>query len=273
MLDGAEAASELSVFGATVRESSAEGDCRRLTLAVQQEVAVVPGQFLGVRVSNAESSDPLLMRPLSVADWLGEDRLLQLIVKPVGRGTRYLCRLQPGATIDCLGPLGNGFPLHKLQKGKAAWIVGGGIGMAPLLYLARVLAEKDMPPVTFLGAAGERQFFALEEFSSYSTSLHLATDDGSAGFKGVVTQLVRQHLELAGRPGVMYCCGPDGMLLQLAEISQGQKWTAYGSLEEYMACGVGACLGCAVPAASGGGYLQVCSDGPVFNLREVLLHD
>jgi len=261
----------LQTFSAVVRDSSAEGHCRRLTLALQKDVAFAPGQFVGVRVSPPGSSDPLLLRPLSVADWRSKNRVLQLIVKPVGRGTRFLCEIGAGATLDCLGPLGNGFPIN--HEGSLPWIVGGGIGAAPLLYLARVLAVSGTPPVTFLAAAEDVQLISRDEFAVYSSSLHVATEDGSAGFEGLVTELLRRHTEQPPYPDVLYCCGPKPMMSEIADISLSHQWKAYGSFEEHMACGVGACLGCAILAAEGDRYLHVCSDGPVFDLQEVQLDE
>ncbi len=275
MLEGEECreatGTNASSFTAKLVSNVSDGDSRRLTFSVVDEnIFPKPGQFFGLEVFGPCSSDPLLRRPISVAGWDDTLNHLEFVVRPVGRGTKYLCNLEVDSDIDCLGPLGKPFPLP--DEDEDIWIVGGGIGAAPLIYLIDVMASSDFSPVVFLGAAEAEHLIGREQFSAMSSTLHLMTDDGSAGEKGLVTEPVSKYLHDGKIPDVIYCCGPEPMLAEMAELTDSIKVPVYMSLEEFMACGVGACLGCAVPASNGDSYpryLRVCRDGPVFELGEV----
>ncbi len=218
--------------------------------------SVRPGQFVMVRV--ADDFDPLLRRPLSIHDRQGER--IALLFKVVGRGTARLAKVQPGEEIDVFGPLGRPFPP---VEGRVV-LVGGGMGLAPLLFLAK---ESD-PETTRLrlGAAGVGDLPGLDDFEALGLPLQVFTEDGSLGVEGLVTQGLAG--ELAERPATIMACGPEPMLRATAKIAARAGVECWVSLEARMACGLGACLGCVVEAADGS-RPRVCADGPVFEARRI----
>jgi len=218
---------------------------------------VAPGQFLNVRVTDGD--DPLLRRPISVADVSGGR--LRLVFRVVGRGTARLSRLRPADQLDLLGPLGR--PAPALRRSDVL-LVGGGIGAAPLLLLCRRLAEKNRVRV-LLGAREKEQLILLREFRSLGCPVKVATDDGSYGHHGLVTELAEAGLENAKRP-VVVACGPKPMLADL--LKRLDPVPVWGFVEERMGCGTGICYCCALPRKDGG-YVRFCQDGPVVLLNEV----
>lgn len=218
-----------------------------IKMTVARSGEVLPGQFFMLR---AWDRDPLLSRPISTGDADAESLTFYLLEK--GRGTRRIGMLQPGETLSVQGPLGNPFPI---VEGKIA-LVGGGIGIAPLVYLSHQLPA---PPDVYLGFQSDP--YALDDFRA--ASLHVATEDGSVGHRGFVTAL----LDPAAYDAV-YACGPTPMLSVLQRQCAG-KTRLILSLEAHMACATGACLGCSVPSKDG--YVRVCKDGPVFEATEVML--
>jgi len=217
------------------------------------------GQFVMVRVKADPGYDPLLRRPLSIHDRQG--KVISLLVKVVGRGTAWLADLGVDDSLDLLGPLGRPFPSLNGPK----ILVGGGMGVAPLLFLAREAGGGNDLRLR-LGAATATELLAMEEFEGLGLVPDLYTEDGSAGAKGLVTKGLAQ--ELGRWPGIVFACGPPEMLRAVAEIARESGVQAYLSLEAHMGCGLGACLGCAV-RKSGGGYARVCTEGPVFEATEV----
>jgi len=242
-------------------------DICRLTMAAPEiATAAEPGQFVMVRLPG-EGQDPLLRRPFSIHQV--NDTTVQILLKVVGRVTRQLAALQPGEKIDLLGPLGRGFRLDPLPAG--ACLVGGGIGAAPLRLLARQLGRR-LPAekiVVLLGARNRIEVTALAEtFAELGCQVQIATDDGSAGHHGLVGDLLTALA--TPEPMTVYACGPHPMLAGVAGICRQKQWRCQVSLETMMACGVAACLGCAVaPADPAAGYLHVCKEGPVFEAGEV----
>lgn len=206
-----------------------------------------PGQFYMLR---AWEREPLLSRPISVGR--AEDGRLTFYYLIKGKGTRIFSELQAGDEILLFGPLGQGFPE---ESGNIA-LVGGGIGIAPLIELSHRLADAPDVYTGFLDAP-----YALDDFRA--GTLSVATDSGRHGHKGFVTELFEPEPY-----DVVYACGPTPMLSALKKLCEG-KTKLYVSLEAHMACGVGACLGCSV--ASGDTYVRVCKDGPVFPAGEVAL--
>jgi len=242
------------------------GDIVRLALlapAVSQ--AATPGQFVMVR--SAVALDPLLRRPFSVCRVNG-DGTLEILVKVIGQGTRGLAALKVGDQVDLLGPLGHGFVMP--DHGRAC-LVGGGIGAAPLLFLAQKLGER-LPASdiqVLLGARTGAEAMALAlPFRDLGLPVQLATDDGTAGHHGLVGELLAA-LTSGAFPTQVYACGPHPMLAAVARISTDRGWPCQVSTEAIMACGLGACLGCAVPRNGGRGYLHVCKQGPVFEAGEL----
>jgi dihydroorotate dehydrogenase electron transfer subunit len=226
-----------------------------------------PGQFVNVRVIDAV--EPLLRRPFSIHGVKASR--VRIIYQILGKGTQILASRKPGEFLDIIGPLGNGFdyPLvsGKLKKTKPI-LVAGGMGVAPLVFLAEKL--KSNPPLVLLGARTKEQLICLKEFKSLGCPVKVATDDGSGGFKGKVTDLLQSILPSASDPrtAIIYACGPHPMLKSVARCADENKISTQLSLEEHMACGVGACLGCAVLTKNG--YKSVCKDGPVFSGQEII---
>lgn len=224
-----------------------------------------PGQFVMVRV--ADGYDPLLRRPFSIHR-VGRDGALQILFKVVGRGTDCLAQLRIGEKVEILGPLGSGF---RLQAQGEACLVGGGMGIAPLLFLADWSVRLGMSVKrtrVILGARNRQELEPfVEDFQKLGLEVLAATDDGSLGHHGLVTDIVRQ-LQL-GADGTVYSCGPKPMLTALSLLCHSLAVPCQVSMETIMACGMGACLGCAVPIRAGG-YAHVCSDGPVFDAEELL---
>ena len=217
------------------------------------------GQFVLLKV--CQGFDPLLLRPFSFHDVQSES--YDLVYQVVGRGTSILSTKSIGDVMDSIGPLGNGF---KFVQGESV-LVAGGIGVAPLLLLARSLARRKMKTVLVYGAKTAASMVCKEGFDSVGVSVKLATEDGSTGFKGTCVELLEPLLK-SSNVNAVYACGPTAMLREVAKLCKDHNTTCQISVEERMACGVGACKGCSI-SRTDGGYLTVCKDGPVFDAREV----
>jgi dihydroorotate dehydrogenase electron transfer subunit len=227
--------------------------------------SAVPGQFVMLRVR--KGVDPLLRRPFSVCGVQGD--LFQILYRVVGRGTEILSReVRKGDRIPVLGPLGRGFRLPS-ERGTSL-LVAGGIGIAPLLFLAS--AQGGRPFRLMAGFGSGPEIIPVEEISSVPLDVDISTDDGSAGHAGLVTDLLEGWLrrESEEKPFI-YTCGPKPMLRKIASIAAGLGLRCQASLESAMACGLGACQGCAVKSAPGEGrpYYHVCKDGPVFDIHQM----
>ncbi|WP_456387029.1 dihydroorotate dehydrogenase electron transfer subunit [Desulfolithobacter sp.] len=221
-----------------------------------------PGQFVMVRIS--PTYDPLLRRPLSIHD-VAADGTVRLLFKVVGQGTRLLAGMRPGDYLDMVGPLGRGFTL---ERNEPFCLVGGGMGIAPLYFLARRLqrVNSHTGSTVLLGGRTGSELYVLEkEFLRLGCQVYCATDDGSYGHHGFVTELLDELL-----PGVerVYVCGPFPMMRIAAMKCLARGVACEVSLETHMACGLGACLGCTMKG-SDGSYTHVCKDGPVFPAKKV----
>jgi dihydroorotate dehydrogenase electron transfer subunit len=234
-------------------------------LALQAE----PGQFLHFKIG--ENSDPLLRRPISIADVDHAQGTVTLLYRVVGRGTEILSHLPVEAHIDVMGPLGKGFSLDDNRKNVLA--VAGGIGVAPLVYLTRVLISRGAYVQVLLGAANSHHLLGRNRLQQLGAQVNCATEDGSVGQKGRVTSLISDAL--AGRKyDFYYACGPMGMLQAMQQLGETQGMEGELSLEAHMACGISACLGCAHPIKRPDlTYAKVCLDGPVFSAREVVFDE
>ena len=224
-----------------------------------------PGQFVMLRIGSGY--DPLLRRPFSICGAEGD--LILVLYDVVGRGTAILKTMAAGDRVTVLGPLGNGFVSH--MDDHVPLLVAGGIGIAPLLYLAHGMTKR---PYRLL--AGFRSAPAVIDAASTvggHLNVSVATDDGTAGHYGPVTDLLEAQLSEGGSHGrsfVVYACGPKAMLRKVAAMTLKRKISCDVSLEAYMACGLGACQGCAVRAAARGRtYYHVCQDGPVFPVQAI----
>ncbi len=222
-----------------------------------------PGQFVNIRIS--DTGGPLLRRPVSIHGV--KSGRVKIIYEVVGTGTRMLSAKKPGESLDLIGPLGRGFDYTCVKKPAAGKyiLVAGGMGVAPLVFLAEKL--KSRKPVVLIGARSKDKIICCQEFKSLGCLVRVATDDGSLGFKGKVTELLKEILQGEKIAGV-FSCGPHPMLKAVARIAGENKICAQLSLEEHMACGIGACLGCVV--ATRHGYRSVCKDGPVFFSEELI---
>lgn len=237
-------------------------------IAPQVALQCEPGQFLQVRTN--ENKDPLLRRPISIYDADKERGTITLLYKAVGRGTHLLSKIKAQEYLDIMGPLGKGFSLPKTICKTV--LVGGGVGIAPLLYLARRLKDLHCEVTVLYGAGSSKELIAAQRFENLPVELKAATMDGSDGFKGLVTDLLKEHIN-AEEVDIIYTCGPEIMMAAVADIAAQYKIWGECSLEENMACAVGACLGCARKLKiSDIGYVKVCKDGPVFNMQEVQLY-
>jgi len=213
----------------------------------------LPGQFVNIRVNTG--TDPLLRRPFSIFDYT--DRGMEIVVRIVGKGTSLLAGALPGE-MDVLGPLGKGFTI---EKNKKVLLVGGGVGNAPLMYLARTLKDNGCD-VTFLyGARSKEYIYLAERFKSASSRFVVVTDDGSEGEKGFVTDAAEKLLA-ADKFDRVYTCGPTAMMRALWEKVK-NKAPLEISVENYFGCGVGLCVGCTVQTSCG--FQRACMEGPVFD--------
>jgi len=236
-----------------------------------------PGQFVMVKVRDA--IDPLLRRPFGIfdmgsltADYTGGSAqpFLEMLYRVVGKGTAMLSVLHHGDHLDILGPLGKGFQLGDPSEEKI--LVGGGVGLAPLYFLAKALVSTSRVRL-FIGGKTKEDILCVTEFDRLGVETYVATDDGTLGSRSLVTDELERYLADSKCRMDMYACGPMPMLRAVAEISRRLQVSCQVSLEAYMACGMGACLGCVVKGHDHSDnfpdYRCVCKDGPVFDFREL----
>ncbi|HGJ65405.1 TPA: dihydroorotate dehydrogenase electron transfer subunit [bacterium] len=227
---------------------------------------IIPGQFIQIRLNNI-SNDPLLCRPFAV--YQTDNDNMDILFKLVGKGTRLLSQKVAGDELMIIGPLGNGFPID--NSFKTALLVAGGMGIAGLHLLINRLKDRNV--IVLLGACSEDMLLGADDLVSLGVCVLTATEDGSCGYKGMVSQLLEEVLseeKLKFGGCRIYSCGPMPMLKAVAEIANNNGVKAYVSLEEKMACGLGACMGCAIEIKSDSKkYKLVCKDGPVFDAQEI----
>ena len=221
----------------------------------------VPGQFYMLEVS--KGMDPLLKRAFSLFRRTPEG--IQILYRIKGKGTSLLRDLKEGTAITLLGPLGNGYPLPSADQ--SPLVIAGGIGIASVFSLVEKLSKKAF---VFYGARIEEELFMSDALEKVYRELVVCTDDGSCGVKGTVVDVVRDFIQRHDdlHLPVIYACGPNVMLREIARTAAANRIKAYVSLEEHMACGIGACLGCVVKTRSG--YKRVCKEGPVFDAKEIV---
>lgn len=250
---------------AIVAHQKSGPDWYRLTLQAPTIAPLVEaGQFVQVRVHPRGwvGSDPLLRRPLSVCT-VDRDELT-LIYRVVGRGSLLLSQRRVGEEISLLGPLGRPFPRATGERGPL-FLVGGGLGIPPLALAAAQTSGR--PRTAILGAKSISYLAGAEEVSAAGIPVLVATEDGSSGTKGRVTDLLVKHLS----PGdEVWACGPDAMLVAVSALCAYTEARCWLSIERPMACGFGVCIGCTVPRSQGG-FAKTCVDGPVFSSTEVNL--
>ena len=242
--------------------------------APQIALSAKAGQFVHIRCS--EGVDPLLRRPFSISAIDREAGTISIIYEIRGRGTKILSHYSVGQALDVLGPLGNWFSLGKLKSESRAILIGGGIGAPPMAALTQALAEKGLSQVkVILGAATKDKLCPEELFMKTGAEVFLATDDGTRGHHGFVTELLPQLISEKPDKFFVFACGPKGMLKAVGDFCLQRNISCQLSLEEIMACGVGACQGCACKVSSEDGfdYVRVCTEGPVFEAGEVVFDD
>jgi dihydroorotate dehydrogenase electron transfer subunit len=224
---------------------------------------ILPGQFLHLLLG--EGSNHMLRRPISIAGVDKQASTITIIFKLLGEGTNTLAKAALGDQLDALGPCGQGYPVNDLQLEKAL-LVGGGIGVPPLYYLAQCLKQKGVHVTMVAGFQTKAHVFYEKQFQLLG-NYYLATDDGSAGVRGFVTDIISaEKLDF----DQYFTCGPTGMLKAVSTQLSDQE--GFISIEQRMGCGIGACFACVVPAPdSANGYKKICKDGPVFRAKEVVL--
>ncbi len=246
----------------------------------------LPGQFVNIRVSCG--LEPLLRRPLSIHK-TKEKKQIVVLYEVLGKGTQKLSRKKAGEYLDVIGPLGNGFRTTN-REAQTTILVAGGMGTAPLVFLAEKLMEGKRQKAkgkiqVLIGARKKEDILCEEEFRELGCEVKIATDDGSRGFKGYVSELLKQELSAVScqlsavscQLSAIYSCGPTPLLKEISRISLEHNIPAQLSLESHMACGIGACMGCVIKTRDEGRmtkdefeYKRVCKEGPVFEAREIV---
>ena len=261
----------MKLESAIVTEHSVKTGGYRMMVFQAPSVAplVQPGQFLHIRVPRMELS--VLRRPFSI--YRADATHVSVLYKVVGRGTVVMSAVSPGEEVSLIGPLGNGYPLD-VPPGADVGLVAGGYGVAPLSLLAARLPVKG---TVFAGARTADDILCIEDFEKLGWAVHVTTEDGSRGERGLVTAPLDRWL--ADRPGTaaaLYACGPQGLMRAVGERAVAGGHPAWLSLDKNMGCGVGACLTCVqrVRGADGAAiWKRVCKDGPVFEAGELIWED
>ena len=241
------------------------GYYRLVLKAPEAARSALPGQFVMLRVS--DTLDPLLARPFGISAVISRSSL-EIVYRVVGKGTMRLTDAKAGQTLSLLGPLGKGFPLP--DKKTTPLLVAGGSGFPPLHFLTQ---RAGFRAHLFVGARNKEclpPVSSVRSFKAITDQVHIATDDGSAGVQGTATDLLKAFLMKKEQKTnlVLYACGPHAMLAAVSKIAAEHAIPCYVSMEERMACGLGACMGCSVPMKAGG-YKRACKEGPVFDSREI----
>lgn len=280
VVDAASVGKVAEVAGRVVENAETGPGVYRLVVEAP-EVAVSgrPGQFVMLR--GWPGHDPLLPRPFSFSGLRAAEGVFEVTYRVVGKATALMADWHPGRRVDVRGPLGNGFVLP-VETAELLAVVGRGMGLAPLMCLAHSAAERGFRVWAFLSARTAANLRPFEALRGIAARVWVATDDGSEGIPGLVTDALAAALEAEGMQlGAAYCCGSRRLARALGSIRQrashlGASWfPVYVALEQFMACGVGHCQGCAVPVAEAGNrgqrsYARVCREGPVFPLERLM---
>ncbi len=270
-------------------------DCWRIALDAPQIASEVkPGQFINIKI--LKNNDPILRRPFSVFRSVKRNGVaigVEVIYKVVGRGTEDLSHLCPGEKLDIIGPIGHGF--ERNQSKKVHVLIAGGVGSSSLFMLgeeiSRLAKEKKLELYILLGAQAKNALILENEFNALNARVMVATDDGTYGYHGLVTDNLRNAFERGSIPAdcAIYACGPEPMLKTLSRMHQDYGFPAQIAMERRMLCGIGACVACVCKVDKKGvlkyrdipsshiqlspeedfGYALVCQDGPVFNIEEI----
>lgn len=220
-----------------------------------------PGQFVHIRVS--DGLEPLFRRPFSI--YRARNNRVEIFYEPVGKGSRLLAQKKKGDSLDVLGPLGRAFTSPGKDVRQIVFI-GGGIGVAPFMLFSDRIKTHKAEKILLYGGRSQAHTFVMTEFRRNGVRPLIATDDGSVGVKGRVSELF-SHINVSPTTRI-YTCGPRPMMAAVVAFAKAHALRGEASMEEVMACGLGACLGCSIPTSRG--YRTVCHDGPVFPLEELV---
>lgn len=221
-----------------------------------------PGQFFMIEAN--KGTDPLLKRAFSLFRKTGQG--VQILYRVRGKGTAILKEMKKGTLLEVLGPLGTCYPLPPADA--VPLVIAGGIGIASVFSFVEQFSRRA---IVFYGARTKDDLLMLDELQGFAKEVRVSTDDGSAGTKGTAADSLRHFLSHHASPITHHCiyaCGPHLLLKAVSEIAGAHKIPSYVSMEEHMACGIGACLGCVVKTRDG--YARVCKEGPVFEAREIV---
>jgi dihydroorotate dehydrogenase electron transfer subunit len=266
----------VDVDAAVISNTRLSDDYSVLALAAPAIAAsALPGQFVMLKTSRG--MDPLLRRPFSIYETLrgadGAPSGITILNKRVGKGTGLLFEMEPGARLECLGPLGR--PFEPVDPPTEAWMVAGGVGLAPFVSLAEALRARRTPTTLFYGARRAADLHGSETFERLGVRLMLSTEDGSRGAHGLITAPLDSALS-AVAPSLevrLYVCGPTPMMRAVADVAAAHHRRCDVSLEQVMGCGLGGCYSCVVPARDAGGiphHTRSCIDGPVFDATRIV---
>lgn len=222
-----------------------------------------PGQFITVR--NTESTDPLLRRPFAIAFYALTSHIAGIIYERRGKATHALSQRAPGDIIDILGPLGT--PFTMLEAHTHPVLVAGGIGIGPMMYLSRTLAERGTDHHLVIGGRTGDDLFDIK--ARQHVNLAMCTDDGTLGLQGTAATVAGRILAGLSETAVLYACGPYGMLKACHHLALERDIPCWVAMEQVIGCGVGACMGCAIEVVGPERYARVCTEGPVFNSRVI----
>lgn len=229
----------------------------------QEGEAPQSGQFFNLRVSN--STAPLLRRPFAFSSYHEEKKIISYIYQKRGPATEILMEKRVGDSVNVLGPIGNSF--NSKPKKKKVIVIAGGVGVGPMLFTTENLKNRNREVLFVFGSRDSS--FVPDHQLFYSAEPVICTDDGSAGFKGTTVDYLRTLENKELEDAVIYTCGPHPMQKACHEFSLEKNLQCYVSMEEIMACGVGACMGCVIKTVKSG-FTRVCKEGPVYNSRELL---
>lgn len=266
----------MPIPGKVTANQSLINDHYLMTIALAHPIEKpLPGQFVMVMLQGRGGT--LLGRPFSIYDHYdrGNNIIVEILYRSVGKGTRLMSEFREGDALEIFGPFGNAFAID--PDASHVILIAGGVGIAPIAYLAshytnhRQCAEVKLS--CYLGSKTANQILGLDHLGKFCSSINISTDDGSAGYHGMITERFAHDLpSFAPDQSVIYACGPTAMLKRLSEIVKEYAISCQVLLEQRMACGVGACLGCAVEVKKPGEmnqYARVCKDGPVFDIQSV----
>jgi dihydroorotate dehydrogenase electron transfer subunit len=266
----------VDVDAAVISNTRLSEDYSVVALAAPAIAALArPGQF--VMVKPGRGTDPLLRRPFSIFEVLrdehGAPSGVSLLNKRVGAGTRLLYEVEAGARVACLGPLGR--PFEPVDPPAHAWMIAGGVGLAPFVTLTEALASRGTPVTLFYGARTAAELYCVDRFERAGVRVFLSTEDGSRGARGFVTAPLEAQLDAtaAAQSVHLYVCGPTPMMRAVAKIAAARGRACDVSLEQVMGCGLGGCYSCVVLAQDPGGaahFVRSCTDGPVFDATRIV---